>query len=50
MAKEIITKSEMNAPCQAIRRLRFSLSPAVRARNIGVAPGGSRITKRVTNA
>jgi hypothetical protein len=50
IAKEMITAREMKAPCQAILRLRFSLSLAVKARNIGVAPGGSRITNRVTKA
>ena len=50
MAKATITISDTAAPCQAMRiRLRDGWS-LTKAKNIGVAPGGSMITKRVTNA
>ena len=50
MAKLAITKSETPAACQARRtRSRGDLSPT-NPKKIGVAPGGSMMTNRVTNA
>ena len=48
MAKVAITKSETNAACHASRRRSRSLLSETSARKIGVAPGGSKITSRVT--
>src|SRR5688500_7471713 len=49
MPKTVITPKATATACHAIRRCTLVERPEVRARKIGVIPGGSMMTKRVRN-